>query len=962
MSSPAAPSDGVLKHSLRGGGACLVGMALMAMTGRVLGSSSPAVFLPRGRPMVTSAVVCFALIGAGLINLSFGWRKWARLCGTLAGIAALAALLHGMLRGTSDIDGLLGQATQPDGTARHMSANTALAFLIASFALFKMSSPRAWPRLVATLGGVLFGTVLLVLLGYASGFGPIPSWDRFSGMSLPAAVGLLVVALTTLTWAWRSSVTQSPALPLAAAAAVILASVGVISLRSNDALRAANEWVRHTFEVRDALEQILIDLNTVDDNRRFFNQKADERFAAALREAATESRQDVADAIRLVADDAAQELLAQSLRPLVDIKLDYGASVIDERRHKVTTMAERTAHAAQSAELTVPVQRIVDQLLGVEQGLLLKRTSDTERVAGQTRSLLILGSVVAASLVAAALGLTLLSERGRRRAEEDLVHANEQLRAAHAAAQESTRLKAQFLANMSHEIRTPMNGVVGMIGLLLDTNLSAEQRMLATTVRSSADVLLTILNDILDFSKIEAGQLIFDAAPFDLRDPVEDCLGLLAEKAHNKGLEIAYLIEENVPTQLVGDAGRVQQVLINLVGNAVKFTAKGEVVVRVAKLTEDNRRARLRFTIKDTGIGISRDAQAKLFQPFVQADGSTTRTFGGTGLGLAICRQLVQLMNGEIGLESAPGQGSTFWFTAEFPLQTATPKIVPHKAELAGVRALVVDDNATNREILVRQFAAWRMEAQAVDSAAGALAALRAAALAGAPFQFAVLDMQMPAMSGQELAQSIHADPAIARTRMLLLTSLGHPIGRRELDEVGIGACLTKPARQSQLHDTLVNVLASTGETGAPPPRTERVERSAPADVKLRILVAEDNLVNQQVASLQLEKFGYRPDIVGDGEQVIAAVKVHTYDIILMDCQMPGLDGYEATRRIRSWEAERRARGEQFAPLHVIAMTANAMLGDRDACFNAGMNDYIPKPVRAVDLAGALARITVANA
>ena len=961
MPNPAAESDRALKLWLRAGGAVLIVLALTVLVGRWLGSNWLTSFLPDGRPMVVSSALCFALIGAGLAALSLEWRRLARFCAALIGIVAAAALIHHVFHRSSDIDEFFGPQTLADGTPGRMALNTAMSFLIASAALLFMAGRRAWPRLVATLGGILLGTVLLVLLGYLSGFGRASAWDRFTGMSLPAALGLSLVGITALAWTWRTSAQQSPAIPLAAAAAVILASVGVISLRSNDALSAANDWVRHTFEVRDSLEQVLIDLNTADDNRRFFNQKADEHFAAAFRGAAAESRQDVEDAIRLVADDLPQENLAKSLRTLVGAQLDFATAVIEERRHKVTTTAERTEHSRHAAQLTLPVQKIVDQLLSVQQGLLLKRTSDTERAAGQTRSLLILGSVLAAGLVAAALGLTLLSERARRRAEIELVHANEQLRTAHAAAQESTRLKAQFLANMSHEIRTPMNGVVGMIGLLLDTNLSAEQRMLATTVRSSADVLLTILNDILDFSKIEAGQLIFDAAPFDLRDPVEDCLGLLAEKAHNKGLELAYLIDENVPTQLVGDAGRLQQVLINLVGNAVKFTAKGEVVVRVAKLTEDNRRTRLRFTIRDTGIGISKDSQAKLFQPFVQADGSTTRTFGGTGLGLAICRQLVQLMDGEIGLESEPGKGSTFWFTADLPLQTATPKVVPHKAELAGVRALVVDDNATNREILVRQFSAWRMEPKAVDSAVEALTALRAAVEAGAPFQFAVLDMQMPAMSGRELAQSIHADPVLARTKMLLLTSLGHPIGRRELDAVGVGACLTKPARQSQLHDAVVTVLAG-GDEKPSPARTDRLEKSPPADVKLRILVAEDNLVNQQVAALQLEKFGYRADIVGDGEQVITAVKANAYDIVLMDCQMPGIDGYEATRRIRAWEAERRACGERFGPLHIIAMTANAMLGDRDACFNAGMNDYIPKPVRAVDLAGALARITVANA
>jgi two-component system, sensor histidine kinase and response regulator len=536
----------------------------------------------------------------------------------------------------------------------------------------------------------------------------------------------------------------------------------------------------------------------------------------------------------------------------------------------------------------------------------------------------------------------------RKRTELALREAMEEARA-------SARLKSQFLANMSHEIRTPMNGVVGMTELLLDTELTNEQRSLANTVRTSAESLLTIINDILDFSKIEAGMLTFEQRPFELREPVEGCLQVMAERAHTKGLELAYLIDDNVPVQVIGDAGRLQQVLLNLVGNALKFTEHGEVVVRVTREGEESGRARLRFTVTDTGMGIAPEARKRLFQPFSQADGSITRKFGGTGLGLAISKQLVGLMGGEIGVESEVGRGSTFWFTVRLAAQPAALRVIPRRVDLAGQRALIVDDNQTNRDILQRQLNAWRVATVCAADGESALALLRHLAPADPPFNFALLDMQMPGMSGFDLARQITADPALAGLKLLMLTSMGSMPPFGETAAAGVTACLTKPIQQADLHEAIASLLGM----GKPRPVVPSAPARLPPEPKpLRILLAEDNVVNQNVARMQLARLGYMVDITVDGRAALEAAQTHPYDVVLMDCQMPEMDGYEATRHLRAWEQTRHAAGENSTPLYIIAMTASAMAGDREACLAAGMDDYISKPVQGSELAAALARCT----
>jgi signal transduction histidine kinase/CheY-like chemotaxis protein len=728
----------------------------------------------------------------------------------------------------------------------------------------------------------------------------------------------------------------------------MLVALSIVSYQRVVASTAGAESVRRSHQVMERLAALRSGVQDIETGYRGFLLAGDERFLRSYQDGLAQAPADLEALTMLTANDPAQQRRIATLTALVNDEIEFGKRIVRLRRDAGAPSASALLASDDGIRLMAEIRNLIREMRVEEERLLTARVVIDDRNFIRLTVVLVLGVVGAIVVLGVAGWMVSRDAVARAGSEEALRASEERLRLAKNVAEGANRAKSEFLANMSHEIRSPMNGVIGMTDLVLDTGLTAQQREYLQIVKSSADALLTIINDILDVSKMEAGKLQLDPIGFSTRDVIVDARNMVAWRAQEKGLELRVEVDAAVPATLIGDPGRLRQILVNLLGNAIKFTHQGEVALRVTTEPSTPPEVVLHFSVSDSGIGIPRDRQQSVFEAFTQADGSTTRTYGGTGLGLTISSQLVHLMGGRIWLESDPGSGSTFYFTARFALAPAlaAPVPVPGAVDLRGLPALIVDDNAAHRRRLEEMLIGWHMIPALAGNALEALAALRQAQESGSPFRLVLADVRMPDADGFALAEAIHADAAIAEGIVVILTSAGEPGDAARCRELGVAAYLTKPIKRADLREAIFSAL------GLQPAHEDQrllVTRHSLREARRagRILLAEDNPVNQLVARRLLETRGHTVVTANNGREALAildAAEFVGFGCVLMDVQMPEMDGFKCTALIR--EREQVAGGR----LPIIAITAHAMEGDEARCLAAGMDGYLSKPIQPDEL------------
>jgi signal transduction histidine kinase/DNA-binding response OmpR family regulator len=728
----------------------------------------------------------------------------------------------------------------------------------------------------------------------------------------------------------------------------MLIALSVVSYRTVTTSNAGTAWLLHTHQVLEKCAGLLSATQDIETGYRGFALTGDSRFLAPYQDGLTRVPIGLAAIKMLTVDNQSQRLRIARLTTLLGQEIRFAGQIVQLRRTAGGQAASARIEANDDIQLIENIRNVLNDMQQEETRLLAARQVSADRAFGRVALMMALGILCAIVVLVAAGWLVSRDMIARWNIEQTLRKSEESLRIAKNSAEASNEAKSEFLANISHEIRTPMNGVIGMTDLVLDTDLTFEQRENLRVVQSSASELLAIINDILDFSRMEAGKLELDPIDFDPRDAVGDVANSVALRAHQKGLELIVDVDAAMPDRLNGDVGRLRQILVNLLGNAIKFTSQGEVVLCVKTEAVALQDVAMHVSVRDTGVGIPLDRQKSVFEAFTQVDGSVTRTHGGTGLGLTISSRLVRLMGGQLSVESEPGMGSNFHFTANFGLvqQLAEGAPLRDAVDLRDLQVLVVDDNTTNRRILEEMLLGWHMVPTLVESAHEALATLRAAQQAGKPYNLLLTDVQMPVMDGFTLTEAIKKDAAIAGVTVVMLTSAGRPGDAARCRELGVAAYISKPIRRSQLRSAIL--MALTGHFAEQVRPTLIMRHSLRETHRTgRLLLVEDNKVNQTVARRLLERRGHTVVVANNGREALAILEEVTtagFEVVLMDVQMPEMGGFECTGIIRAREKVTRFH------LPIIAMTAHAMKGDEERCLAAGMDDYLSKPIRPDEL------------